>query len=114
VRAAAARSVASPLPSPEDVRALERCAQGDRSGAIARLCHDALRVPGAAPLPARAHAVEVYVVGETAAAPLPHDAYAIELADGLVRAGHADRRGAVFDPAAPAGDLTLRRPGGAR
>ena len=114
VRAAAARSVASPQPSPEDVRALERCAQGDRSGAIARLCHDALRVPGAAPLPARAHAVEVYVVGETAAAPLPHDAYAIELADGLVRAGHADRRGAVFDPAAPAGDLTLRRPGGAR
>jgi hypothetical protein len=32
------------------------------------------------------------------------------LADGLVRAGNTDRRGAVFDPAAPEGDVTLRRP----
>jgi hypothetical protein len=28
----------------------------------------------------------------------------------MVRAGTADRRGAVFDPAAPFGEVTLRNP----
>jgi len=58
---------------------------------------------------ARTHGVEVYVVGDAGSAPRPRDAYAIELADGLIHAGNADRRGAVFDPAAPEGQLTLRR-----
>jgi hypothetical protein len=32
------------------------------------------------------------------------------LADGTLHAGTTDRRGAVFDPVAPEGDVTLRRP----
>jgi HEAT repeat protein len=107
VRAAAARAVTRPQPSPLDLRALEQCAAGDRSGAVARRCRDELRPVVARP--ARTHAVEIYVVGDAASTPRPRDSYAIELADGLVHAGSADRRGAVFDPAAPEGALTLRR-----
>jgi HEAT repeat protein len=103
VRAAAARALASHADEREQ-RALGRCARGDASGAVALLCR---RTP---PAPARAHRVLVYVIPEGAETPVPGASYAVLLADGTVRAGTADRRGAAFDPAAPEGDVSLRTP----
>jgi len=103
IRAAAARALAS-HPNEGDDRALGRCAHGDPSGAVSLRC----RSP--APAPSRARHVLVYIVPEGAVTPVPDASYAMLFADGLVRAGTADRRGAVFDPAAPDGDVSLRSP----
>jgi hypothetical protein len=62
------------------------------------------------PPPSRAHPTLVYVVAEGAAAPRPGSAYAVLMADGTLHVGNTDRRGAVFDPAAPEGEVTLRKP----
>jgi HEAT repeat protein len=103
VRASAALSVAR-APTADDTKALDRCASDDREGSVARICRHAPHPP------TTTHAVEVYVVSDTATQPAPHTAYALAMADGLVRAGTADRRGAVVDPVAPDGEITLRRP----
>jgi len=88
----------------EDVRALQRCARGDSSIAVARRC----RGPAAAPH--STHSVLVYVLAEAAASPRPGSAYALLLADGTLRVGTTDRRAAVFEPTAPEGDVALRKP----
>ena len=103
VRGAAALAVHKNPSFPDDMRALEKCAEEDHSGLVAHRC----RVSG--PMPTRAHAVDVFVVGEGASTPHAHSAYALELADGLLHTGTADRRGAVFEPAAPEGEISLRR-----
>jgi cellulose synthase operon protein C len=103
VRAAAARAVASRA-DPRDEGALARCARADPSGAVSLRC----RSPG--PAPTRSQRVLVYVVPEGSEGPVPDASYALLLADGTLRAGTADRRGAVFDPAAPEGDVSLRSP----
>ncbi len=106
VRAAAALAIVRSRKSADDVRALERCVNGDRSGAVARRCRDAPR-----PVSLVTHSVEIYVAVGSSSAPSPHAPFAIEGADGLVHAGVADRRGAVFDPMAPDGELSLQRVG---
>jgi HEAT repeat protein len=88
----------------EDERALLRCVRGDPSVAVARHCG------GAAAAPLRVRAVLVYVLADGASSPRPGSAYAVLLADGTLRAGTTDRRGAVFEPAAPEGDIALRKP----
>jgi HEAT repeat protein len=103
VRAAAALLL-SRSSSVEDERALLRCVREDPSAAVARSC----RGPAAAPL--RSHGVLVYVLAEEASSPRPGSAYAVLLADGTLRAGTTDRRGAFFEPAAPEGDVALRKP----
>jgi HEAT repeat protein len=103
VRVAAALLL-SRVPVPGEARALERCARSDPSGAVAARCRSH------AALPARTHPALVYVVADGATTPHPGAAYAMLLADGLVHAGTTDRRGAVFDPIAPEGDISLRRP----
>ncbi|MEO6419893.1 MAG: hypothetical protein ABIP39_10825, partial [Polyangiaceae bacterium] len=70
----------------------------------ARRCRSA--TPPAGP----PHAVEVYVIADGASFPRPRISYALELADGFIRAGTADRRGATFEPVAPDGEVSLRRP----
>jgi hypothetical protein len=85
----------------EDVRALGRCARVEAATTVARLCREA-------PEPAsRTHATLAYVVPAGADVPRPGAPYALLFADGLVRCGAADRRGAVFDPAAPEGQMRL-------
>ena len=106
VRAAAARAVGRT--DPEDVRALESCSANDRSGAVARKCRTPFHVP------AKTAPLLVYVVAEDGIIPIPKSAYAIAIADGLIHVGTADRRGAVFDPVTPAGDVSLDRPSAAR
>lgn len=112
VRAGAARLlIAAPLP--EDQSVVDRCSAADRSAEVARLCR-----PAPSPLPARGpsngaaqtHPVTVFVVGETGGGPAkPRAPYLLEYADGVLRSGVADRRGAIFDPVAPDGEIALRR-----
>jgi cellulose synthase operon protein C len=102
VRASAARAlIAAPLP--EDKGALERCAMSDRSADAARACRPR------PPRPSSTSAVTVFVVGEGSTGAKPRAPFLLEYADGVLRAGVADRRGATFDPVAPTGDVTLRR-----
>lgn len=61
------------------------------------------------PPPAR-RAVTIFVAAERDAAPKPGAPYTLEYDGGLLRTGLTDRRGAIFDPAAPkSGVLSLRR-----
>ncbi len=93
-------------PTPVERAALDRCAASDRSGSVAATCRRT--APSAAP--SRTQAVTIYVVAE-GSTPRPHAAFVLELADHFLRAGTADRRGAVFEPLAPEGDVSLRRAG---
>jgi HEAT repeat protein len=105
VRGAAALAVGRSPRGDVDARALARCATEDRAGDVAARC----RAPASTPKPERARAVTVYVVPDAASTPQPGAPYVLVLADGCLHAGNADRRGAVFDPAAPDGELTLLR-----
>jgi cellulose synthase operon protein C len=102
VRAAAALAVAQ-RSSDADSLALNRCAHGDPSANVAAHCRSRGAPEG------RTHATLVYVIPEGSNAPHPGAPYAILFADGTVRSGTADRRGALFDPVAPEGDVTLLR-----
>jgi HEAT repeat protein len=106
VRAAAARDLTSArtagTASADDARALDLCARTDPSGAVAARCRAAPEPPGAP------HALLVYVVPDGAASPRPGSSFALLMPDGLLHLGASDRRGAVFDPAAPEGRVALR------
>lgn len=102
VRAAAARAL-SKNPSPDDRRALDACEISDRSGSVARLCRSR---PTATPK--KTHAALVYVADATGL-PKPAISFGLVNALGLIRLGTTDRRGAVFDPVAPEGELSLVR-----
>ena len=108
VRAAAARALRTTGAEPDDVRALEGCAVTHCSGSVARVCRQA-------PSPTTTTApLLVYVVADDAALPTAKSAYAIALPDGLVHVGTTDRRGAVFDPVTPVGEVSLERPSATR
>jgi cellulose synthase operon protein C len=94
-------------PGPASAQALERCARTDPSSVVAARCRAAA---AGVTLPARTHAALVYVVPDGSDAPRPGGSYAMVFADGTLRAGTTDRRGAVFEPLAPEGDVALRRP----
>lgn len=105
VRAAAAATLLrTSVSSPEDRSALEHCVASERSSNVAHHCRPATVSVGPT------HAVEVYVIADGASLPRPRISYALELADGFIRAGTADRRGAVFEPLAPDGEISLHRP----
>jgi hypothetical protein len=53
--------------------------------------------------------VTVFVVAENGGTAKPRAPFLLEYEGGILRAGVADRRGATFDPAAPAGEVVLRR-----
>ncbi|MBX3223644.1 MAG: hypothetical protein KF795_24240 [Labilithrix sp.] len=107
VRGSAARALMA-APLADDGPVLDRCSAADRSAEVARLCRP--RAPKLATTLQRTHAILVFVVGESATRTAkPRAPFLLEYEDGVVRAGVADRRGATFDPAAPAGDVVLRR-----
>jgi HEAT repeat protein len=99
-------------PSAGDESSLEHCAQTDRSGSVAERCRRKVRrEPDGARASGEAdHSVEVYVVPDGGNTPRPRASYALAFSDGFLRAGMADRRGGIFEPHAPAGDVTLERP----
>ena len=82
---------------------LAHCAATDHAGDVAEACRRPLVVPATEP-----HAVLAYIEESPRSDPRPHAAYVVETADGLLRAGEADRRGAFFDPVAPDVRVTLR------
>jgi len=91
--------------STEDARALSRCVADDKSGMVAGACRSSFQIPTDT-LPAL-----VFVVPDGRSAPLPLASYSLLRADGLIRSGKADRRGAVFERAVPSGELRLVVPG---
>jgi HEAT repeat protein len=100
VRLAAARAVATAA-TRDDVQALGRCARNDPSAVVAAWC----KAP-----PTASHetgAVLVYVIPEGSNEPRADAAYGAVWADGLLRLGRADRRGAFFEPVAPKGLVHL-------
>jgi HEAT repeat protein len=105
VRAAAALAIGrlADHADREDGPALSRCAAEDRAGSVAARC----RAPS--PPPTRTRAALVFIVPDLSSVPQPGEPYVLLLADGTLHAGTADRRGAVFDPVAPEGDLMLLR-----
>jgi HEAT repeat protein len=84
---------------------LERCAEEDTSGRAAIAC----RTPSPSPS-GKTFRVTVFVMTATASEPVARAPFALVCSDRLVRLGLADRRGAVFEPAAPAGPLRLEVP----
>ncbi|MBS2014411.1 MAG: HEAT repeat domain-containing protein [Deltaproteobacteria bacterium] len=104
VRGAAARAIGA-APTADDRTALDRSVSADRSAEVARLCRP--RVSSSTVAPPRS--VTIFVIGESGNAAKPRGPFLLEYEGGVLRAGTADRRGATFEAAAPAGDLTLRR-----
>ncbi|MBK6459993.1 MAG: HEAT repeat domain-containing protein [Myxococcales bacterium] len=114
-REAAARTLAGARGADERA-ALERCASEERSGAVAARCRESL---GASPSADAARptasggkpaAVTVYVGQTGSTTPRPLAAFVLKYSAGWLRAGLADRRGALLDPATTPGWLELRRP----
>src|SRR5260370_9807716 len=101
VRAAAALLV-SYKPGPDDMHALDRCVHAELFARSAARC---LAHPPTPPL--GKNPVLVYVVPLGSATPKAGSSYRPVPAHGTVRSGLTDRRGALFDPAAPEGLLTL-------
>jgi HEAT repeat protein len=100
VRGAAALAVAT-RPDADDLSALQACARNDTSVTVASRCKSAPAAPATT-----SHAL-VYVFPEGSTEPRPDAGYGALGADGLLRLGRADRRGAFFDPVAPNGFTRL-------
>lgn len=107
VRATAARLLIEVKPTAEDRRAVERCRAIDPSSQVALACERAARSAAA---DTQTEAVTVFVVEAAATDPKPGTAFALIRADGLMRLGVTDRRGAVYEHAAPRGALELGVP----
>ena len=104
VRMAAAKLLASvPAEAPEQARrALVRCEIDEASARVAAVCRR-----GEPERVAAATSVTVFVVPDGKTEPVPGAPFALMLADGFVRLGLADRRGALHEHAAPRGPLSL-------
>ncbi|MSP26143.1 MAG: HEAT repeat domain-containing protein [Myxococcales bacterium] len=87
--------------------ALARCSVEETNARVAERCAAAPHRAAAAGV---VHPVLVYVVPDTATNPVAGAAFALVFADGAMRLGVADRRGAVFERSAPTGRLELAVP----
>jgi HEAT repeat protein len=90
-------------------QALARCAAKDVSGLVALEC----TAPAADETALSWQSVQdvgVLVVPTGATAPTPRAPFALVRADGFIRSGTSDRRGAVWEAAAPRGPLRLTLP----
>jgi hypothetical protein len=89
---------------PADRRSLQRCAAEDKNATVALRCSK----PAAAP--EGTEDVGVFIVPDGRSAPAPRAPFALVRADGLLRLGTADRRGEIFEMAAPRGTIRLSVP----
>lgn len=108
VRLAAARLIRDRWTTLAPV-ALGRCAAKDVSGRVAAEC-----AAPAHPEPATSESVAdvgVLVVDTGETTPAPRAPFALVRADGFIRSGMSDRRGAVWEASAPRGPLRLTLPG---
>ncbi|MBX3181365.1 MAG: HEAT repeat domain-containing protein [Polyangiaceae bacterium] len=104
VRERAARALAG-SDSAADRAALTRCAATELTSSVAVACRASALQPSGV-----TERVLVHVVPLGGTAPAPSAPFTLVLADGLLRAGVADRRGAVVEWAAPRGSLELILP----
>ena len=88
-----------------DARGLRRCLLDDRSGRVARACREGSVERGGEGV----EPVVVFVVPDGRTTPEARVGFALILADGRIRMGLADRRGAVFEARAPRGEMSLGR-----
>ncbi len=86
-----------------DARALRQCARFDIDGDVAAIC---LGEPESAPDVAD-HWVTISVTTGSEGEALPNTPYALEYADGWIRTGTTDRRGAVLSKVHDANDVWL-------
>ncbi len=89
----------------QDEQALRRCVLEEPVGSVAANCK-----ARAEDLPTKTAEVTVLVVPAGESAPVPRAPFALRLPDGVLRLGLSDRRGAVYEHAAPVGDLSLMTP----
>jgi HEAT repeat protein len=101
-----ARAAAGSGATEADKRALLRCVSEERDARVAGRCAR----PAAAKRDASVDDIAVYVVPDGRRAPEARAPFALVRADGLMRLGLADRRGEIFETAAPAGVIRLAVP----
>lgn len=87
-----------------DKRSLARCASEDKNATVA------LRCSKPSPAPQQTDDIGVFVIPDGGSAPLPRAPFALVRADGLIRLGTTDRRGQIFELAAPRGTVRLAVP----
>ncbi len=103
----AAPDVAAPSSDRDRVvRALARCASEESTFRVARTCERA-PVPAA---PGGPFPLAVFIVPDGATQPVARAPFTLVLPDGTMRLGLADRRGAIFEPRVPPGDVELGVP----
>jgi HEAT repeat protein len=102
VRRAAAELVLRAAPGLADQRLLLRCQESDPHALVADACAGTARPDSTATEPAT-----VLIVPSSGDEPAPGAPFALLMADGGLRLGVADRRGAVHEPRAPVGTLEL-------
>ena len=88
-----------------DETALSRARDSDPSGAVAAECEAV-----SPPKPDSVEATQVVVIPAGEDLPRPAQPFTLLRADGLVRLGVSDRRGQLFEVAAPHGSLSLLEP----
>ncbi len=92
-----------------DEEALDECRASEPSGAVAAEC-ERTKPDDADPDAGKTDSTLVYVIPSGKTKPVSRAPFALVLGDGLMRLGLADRRGAVFEVAAPRGYLRLAVP----
>lgn len=88
-------------------RALLRCASEEKDARVATRCAHPAEPPQPEVTP---DDIAVYVIPDGRRAPEARAPFALVRADGLLRLGLADRRGEIFETAAPAGVIRLAVP----
>ena len=102
-----ARAASGASAEAADKRALVRCVSEEKDARVAGRC--AKPAPTTKP-DATLDDIAVYVIPDGRRAPEPRSPFALVRADGLMRLGLADRRGEIFETAAPAGVIRLAVP----
>jgi HEAT repeat protein len=102
VRRAAAELLLRASPQAAERRALARCQDSDTHALVADACAAAPRVDVS-----EIEATTVLIMPSSGASPIPGAPFALLWADGGLRLGSADRRGAVHEAEAPKGPVEL-------
>jgi HEAT repeat protein len=89
---------------------LARCAAKDVSGRVASACGSLAQATWDAESDARTVAVAVLIVPPGSTSPASRVPFALVRADGFIRSGVSDRRGAVSEVSAPRGPVRLTLP----
>jgi HEAT repeat protein len=106
VRKAAAALLRDVPGGKTDLALLSRCRDRDPSGAVAAECESSVQ---SSPAEGREPTL-VVIIPAGRDTPSPAQPFALLRADGLVRLGISDRRGQLFEVAAPRGELSLLEP----